>query len=105
MTIPNKEIIQAYLDGKEIQYKEPNLTKWRTFSYDHEVINQPSPMLGYGFARAIEWRIKPTQAELDYQRFTHSALLEDGVSSKEAYMQGWIDGNLAGKKELTESKT
>ena len=96
MTIPNKEIIQAYLDGKDIQYRLFEDTSWTDFSKN----NACNPM-----QHDIYWRIKPNQAELDYNRFEARAFTGDGTSIKEAYMQGWIDGNLAGKKELTGSKT
>ena len=97
MTIPNKEIIQAYLDGKTIQYKLSNL-EWRDFTLEdhYDDVVQPNPIGN----KSIPWRIKPTQAELDYQRFLNLPREDCSgpLAEKAAYMQGWIDGNLASKR-------
>lgn len=62
----HKEVIQAWLDGKDIQYKIDINGIWKTFS-DSTTIN---PMT-YEYP---EWRIKPTKT-VDYQTLIDAKML------------------------------
>jgi len=65
--IKHKEVIQAWLDGKDIQFKSNTRNEWADFS--EELVSNPMTF------QSIEWRVKPEVKQVDYQALIDSELL------------------------------
>lgn len=62
----HEEVIRAWLDGKDIQYKYKNGTKWLDTSKEVSV----NPMT----YNELMWRIKPELKQVDYQALIDAKL-------------------------------
>ena len=63
----HKEVIQAWLDGKDIQFKSARQVEWADFTED--LVTNPMTF------QLAEWRIKPELKKVDYQVLIDSKLL------------------------------
>lgn len=81
------EIMQAWLDGKEIEYRPEGMVIWKTFPfYEHKAFN----------FQTCEYRIKPTQeGKPKYRPFESvkeiaDAMAEHGSWVKRCYNHDWL---------------
>jgi hypothetical protein len=65
----HEEVIKAWLDGKDIQYKYKNGTKWLDTSKDVSA----NPMT----YNELMWRVKPVLVQVDYDALVDSNLIVD----------------------------
>ena len=89
--IKHKEVIQAWLDGKDIQFKSNTRNEWADFS--EELVSNP---MTFSF---MEWRIKPEIKQVDCQALIDSELLMYFYDTAGKHKSGYVIGKLKSYNE------
>ena len=87
----HKEVIQAWLDGKDIQFKANTRNEWADFS--EELVSNP---MTFSF---MEWRIKPEIKQVDCQALIDSELLMYFYDTAGKHKSGYVIGKLKSHNE------
>ena len=60
--LPNREILQALLDGKVVQFRYPDLDAWFDYKIPANSLDEVSPLWP---ASGVHWRVKPRGIDIN----------------------------------------